>query len=94
IDGVLKIVKENDLRPDQVEKIRVGILKTGAHLIAEPAEKKIFSPIGGGCPVQHAFWCGGGDSSPEGWSRGVPALCYSIRRGKTDDEAGGVFGGS
>jgi 2-methylcitrate dehydratase PrpD len=43
IDGVLKIAKENDLRPDQVEKIRVGILKAGAHLIAEPAEKK-YSP--------------------------------------------------
>ncbi|MDP2968567.1 MAG: MmgE/PrpD family protein [Deltaproteobacteria bacterium] len=43
IDGVLKIVKENDLLPDQVEKIRVGILKAGAHLIAEPAEKK-YSP--------------------------------------------------
>jgi len=43
IDGVLKIVKENDLLHDQVEKIRVGILKAGAHLIAEPAEKK-YSP--------------------------------------------------
>ena len=43
IDGVLKIVKENNLRPDQVEKLRVGILKAGAHLIAEPAKKK-YSP--------------------------------------------------
>ncbi len=43
IDGVLKIVKENDIRPIQVEKVRVGLLKAGAHLIAEPAEKK-YSP--------------------------------------------------
>jgi 2-methylcitrate dehydratase PrpD len=43
IDGILKIVKENNLKPDQVEKVRVGILKAGAHLIAEPAEKK-YSP--------------------------------------------------
>jgi len=43
IDGILKIVTENNLKSDQVEKVRVGILKAGAHLIAEPAEKK-YSP--------------------------------------------------
>ena len=40
IDGVLKIVRENDLRPDQVEKVRLGILRAGAPLIAEPIENK------------------------------------------------------
>jgi len=40
IDAVLKIVKENDLPPEKVEKVRVGILRAGAHLIAEPFEEK------------------------------------------------------
>jgi len=40
IDAVLKIVKENDLPPERVEKVRVGILRAGAHLIAEPSEEK------------------------------------------------------
>jgi 2-methylcitrate dehydratase PrpD len=40
IDGVLKIVTDNDLRPDQVEKVRLGLLRAGAHLIADPIEKK------------------------------------------------------
>jgi 2-methylcitrate dehydratase PrpD len=40
IDGVLKIVKENGLQPDQVEKMRLGLLRAGAHLIAEPVENK------------------------------------------------------
>ncbi len=40
IDGVLKIVKENDLRPDQVERVRLGLLRAGAPLIAEPRENK------------------------------------------------------
>ncbi len=40
IDAILKIVKENDLLPEKVEKIRVGILRAGAHLIAEPLEEK------------------------------------------------------
>jgi 2-methylcitrate dehydratase PrpD len=40
IDGVLKIVRENDLRPDQIEKVRLGILRAGALLIAEPIENK------------------------------------------------------
>ncbi|MFC1877231.1 MmgE/PrpD family protein [Thermodesulfobacteriota bacterium] len=40
IDAVLKIVKENNLRPEQVKKIKIGVLKAGAHLIAEPIESK------------------------------------------------------
>lgn len=40
IDGVLKIVRENDLRPHQIEKVRLGILRAGAPLIAEPIENK------------------------------------------------------
>ncbi len=40
IDAVLEIVNENDLRPEQVKKIKVGILRAGAPLIAEPIESK------------------------------------------------------
>lgn len=40
IDAILKIVKENDLPPEKVEKVRVGILRAGAYLIAEPLEEK------------------------------------------------------
>ncbi|HMK51387.1 MAG TPA: MmgE/PrpD family protein [Thermodesulfobacteriota bacterium] len=40
IDAILKIVKENDLSPEKVEKVRVGILSAGARLIAEPLEEK------------------------------------------------------
>jgi len=40
IDALLKTVKENNLKPDQVEKVRLGLLSAGASLIAEPAEMK------------------------------------------------------
>jgi 2-methylcitrate dehydratase PrpD len=40
IDALLKITKDNDLKPDQVEKVRLGLLSAGASLIAEPAEMK------------------------------------------------------
>ena len=40
IDAVLKIVNENNLRPEQVKKIKVGVLKAGTSLIAEPIESK------------------------------------------------------
>jgi 2-methylcitrate dehydratase PrpD len=40
IDAVLEIVNENNLRPEQVKKIKVGVLRAGAHLIAEPIESK------------------------------------------------------
>ncbi len=43
IDAVLKILKENDLQPDRVEKIRLGLLGAGSHLIADPIESK-YSP--------------------------------------------------
>jgi len=43
IDAILKIVKENGLPAEKVEKVRVGILRAGAHLIAEPSEEK-YSP--------------------------------------------------
>jgi 2-methylcitrate dehydratase PrpD len=40
IDAILKIVRENDLPAEKVEKVRVGILRAGARLIAEPLEEK------------------------------------------------------
>jgi len=40
IDAILKIVKENDLSPEKVDKVKVGILRAGARLIAEPLEEK------------------------------------------------------
>jgi 2-methylcitrate dehydratase PrpD len=40
IDAVLKIVNENNLRPEQVKKVKLGILRAGASLIAEPIESK------------------------------------------------------
>jgi 2-methylcitrate dehydratase PrpD len=40
IDAVLKVVNENNLRPEQVKKIKVGVLRAGAPLIAEPIESK------------------------------------------------------
>jgi len=40
IDAVLKIVNENKLRPEQVKRIRIGVLRAGASLIAEPIESK------------------------------------------------------
>jgi len=40
IDAVLKIVNENSLRPEQVKKIKLGVLSAGAPLIAEPIESK------------------------------------------------------
>jgi len=43
IDAILEIVKENDLPPEKVEKVKVGILRAGAHLIAEPLKEK-YSP--------------------------------------------------
>ncbi len=40
IDAILKIVRENDLPPDQVEKVKLGILRAGIPLIADPIENK------------------------------------------------------
>jgi 2-methylcitrate dehydratase PrpD len=40
IDAVLKLVNENNLRPEQVKKIKIGVLRAGSPLIAEPIESK------------------------------------------------------
>jgi 2-methylcitrate dehydratase PrpD len=40
IDAVLKIVKENDLKPDRIGKIRIGVLTAGFPIVADPIEKK------------------------------------------------------
>ncbi len=40
IDALLKIVVENDLKPEHVKRVRLGLLSAGASLIAEPKEKK------------------------------------------------------
>jgi len=40
IDAILKIVRENDLQPDRVEKVKLGILRAGGPLIADPIENK------------------------------------------------------
>jgi len=40
IDAILKIMKENNLKSEQVEKVDLGLLSAGASLIAEPAEMK------------------------------------------------------
>jgi 2-methylcitrate dehydratase PrpD len=41
IDGVLKIVNENSLRSEEVEKVKVGVLRAGFPLVAEPIESKV-----------------------------------------------------
>lgn len=40
IDALLKIVTENNLRPDQIERVKLGLLSAGVSLIAEPFDKK------------------------------------------------------
>lgn len=40
IDGILNLVQENDVQPDHVERVRLGILRAGSLLIAEPKEVK------------------------------------------------------
>ena len=40
IDGILRIVKENNIEPSQVEKIRLGILRAGFPIVVEPKEIK------------------------------------------------------
>ncbi|MFB3886758.1 MAG: MmgE/PrpD family protein [Thermodesulfobacteriota bacterium] len=40
IDAILKIVKENDLPPEQVEKVKLGVLRAGIPLVADPIEGK------------------------------------------------------
>ena len=40
IDGILKIVRENNLDASQIEKVILGILKAGFAIVAEPQEQK------------------------------------------------------
>jgi 2-methylcitrate dehydratase PrpD len=40
IDGILKIMEQNRLKADEVEKITLGILKTGFPIIVTPEESK------------------------------------------------------
>jgi 2-methylcitrate dehydratase PrpD len=40
IDGILNLVKANDLQPHDVERVRLGILRAGTPLIAEPKQLK------------------------------------------------------
>ena len=40
IDGILEIVKENDLKPDDIKRIRLGILSVAFPIIVEPVEVK------------------------------------------------------
>ena len=40
IDCLLQIAEKNDLQPDQVEKVTVGVLKAGYNIIASPEEQK------------------------------------------------------
>ena len=40
IDGILELVRENDLKPSDIEKVRLGILKVGFPIVAQPEEQK------------------------------------------------------
>jgi 2-methylcitrate dehydratase PrpD len=40
IDGILALVRDHDIRPDEVEGVRLGILRAGSRLIAEPRKAK------------------------------------------------------
>ena len=40
IDGILKIMGENGLRADEIERVEVGMLGAGMPIVAEPAELK------------------------------------------------------
>jgi 2-methylcitrate dehydratase PrpD len=40
IDGILKIVRENNIDASQIEKVILGILKAGFAIVAEPQEQK------------------------------------------------------
>jgi 2-methylcitrate dehydratase PrpD len=40
IDGILKIMKEHGLKPADIEEVKLGILKAGIPIVAEPQELK------------------------------------------------------
>ena len=50
IDGILKIIKENQIKAEEVEKVTLGILKAGFPIIVTPEEIK-YNPSRRGCPV-------------------------------------------
>jgi 2-methylcitrate dehydratase PrpD len=41
IDCILKIVNDNELSPDDIERVQISILKAGFALVAEPPDKKM-----------------------------------------------------
>ena len=41
IDGILKVVRENGIKAEEVEKVTLGILKTAFPIIVEPKEIKL-----------------------------------------------------
>ena len=40
LDGVLHLVREHDIRPEQVERVRVSVVTGGFNVVAAPAEQK------------------------------------------------------
>jgi 2-methylcitrate dehydratase PrpD len=40
IDGILSIIRENNLKPEEVKQVTLGILKAGFPIVAEPKELK------------------------------------------------------
>jgi 2-methylcitrate dehydratase PrpD len=40
IEGIIKIMKENHLKPDQVKRVVIGMLKSGWNIVYAPEEKK------------------------------------------------------
>ena len=40
IDGILRIIRENKLKPEEVKQVTLGILKAGFPIVAEPKELK------------------------------------------------------
>ena len=40
IDGILNVMRENNLKPEEVKQVTLGILKSGFPIVAEPAELK------------------------------------------------------
>ncbi|MBU2536214.1 MAG: MmgE/PrpD family protein [Chloroflexi bacterium] len=40
IDGILRIMRENNLKPEEVKQVTLGILKAGFPIVAEPEELK------------------------------------------------------
>jgi 2-methylcitrate dehydratase PrpD len=45
IDGILTIMRENQLKPEEVDQVEVGVLRAGFGLVAEPRDAKL-NPVG------------------------------------------------